>query len=316
MKKYLFIINLLAIATQLAAQTDADAIMMAKNNFCGGFTYTNSNWKNHWEGTFKRDNLNLGTISTNSYNMMGNYGISGKLNVLFNVPYINTKASAGTLKGQKGLQDVSLWVKYMPLEKQIGNGTISVYALAGYSTPLSNYTPDFLPLSIGLRSKTTSLRAMVDYQLGSLFATVSSTYMIRQNVTLDRTSYYTTQLHNTNQVAMPNAILHQARVGYRSSGLIAELTITDMKTMGGFDITKNNMPFVSNTMNASTIGANVKYTMLEKLYGLSFIGNINYTVAGRNVGQATTAGLGAFYIIDFTTTKKSTSAVNSSTPTN
>ena len=35
----------------LRAQTDEDAIMMTKNNFCVGGTYTYSSWKDYWEGT-------------------------------------------------------------------------------------------------------------------------------------------------------------------------------------------------------------------------------------------------------------------------
>jgi len=100
-KYCLFICSLLACVVQVKAQTDADAIMMAKNNFCVGGMYSYSSWKNYWEGTLKRDNQNLGTVSTKMIGVMGNYGISKKLNVLFGIPYVQTKASAGTLHGQK-----------------------------------------------------------------------------------------------------------------------------------------------------------------------------------------------------------------------
>ena len=65
------------------AQTDIDALMMPKQNFCGGLMYGQSNWKNSWEGTFKRDNQNLGTVTTSMVNIMGNYGVTDKLNLLF-----------------------------------------------------------------------------------------------------------------------------------------------------------------------------------------------------------------------------------------
>src|SRR4051794_38682035 len=76
-----------------AAQTDADAIMMYKNNFCSGLVYQYGSWKNYWEGTHQRDNANLGTVSTQMLGAMGNYGLSNKLNVLFSLPYVKTKAS-------------------------------------------------------------------------------------------------------------------------------------------------------------------------------------------------------------------------------
>lgn len=285
------------------AQTEIDGIMMAKNNYCSGLMYNYSSWDQYWEGTLKRNNLNLGTVSTSTIAYMGNYGISDKLNVLFGLPYIKTKASAGTLHGMQGLQDLSLWVKWMPYEKEFGKSTLSFYAIGGVSVPVSDYTPDLLPLSIGLRSKTLSLRAMADYQIGSWFATASATYVVRDKVTLDRESYYTTQLHNTNEVSMPDASTVNIRAGYRTGRLIAEAVWNKWTTLGGFDITRNNMPFVSNRMNASMLGINMKYN-LKKIEGLSLIANGNITLSGRNMGQASTLGGGAFYIIDFSSKKK------------
>ena len=306
------IIMSLLCLTQISAnaQTDADAIMMTKNNFCTGVMYGSSKWDHYWEGTLKRDNANLGTVSSQMVSVMGNYGVSDKLNILFGVPYIQTKASAGTLHGQKGVQDLSLWVKWNPIEKQIGKGTLSVYGIGGYSLPVTNYIADFLPLSIGLQTKNLSLRGMVDYQVGNLFATVSGTYVFRSNITIDRTSYYTTSLHLTNQVEMPNALSYSARAGYRSSRLIVELIFDKWDTQGGFDITRNNMPFPSNQMNMATLGVNIKYT-LKAVSGLSLIGGGNYTLQGRNVGQTTALNGGIFYILDFSHKhKKSTTNSN------
>jgi hypothetical protein len=289
---------LVAAIMPAAAQTDIDAIMMTKNNFCIGAMYGYSSWKNYWEGTLKRENLNLGTVSTQMVSVMGAYGINKKLNILFNVPYVTTKASAGTLHRQKGFQDGSLWLKYMPLEKKVGIGDLSLYGLAGVSVPLSNYVADFLPLSIGLRSKTFSLRAMGDYQVGKFFVTASGTYIFRSNIKLDRDAYYTTEMHYTNEVSMPDVLTFNIRAGYRTPRLIAEAFLDNMITQGGFDITRNNMPFPSNKMNATRLGVYVKHE-LNVPQGLSLIATGNYVVAGRNVGQATSAGGGLFYILDF-----------------
>jgi hypothetical protein len=293
---------LFAALLPASAQTEIDGIMMTKNNFCVGPMYGYSSWKNYWEGTRKRENLNLGTVSTHMYSIMGNYGISDKLNILFSVPYITTKASAGTLHGQKGVQDGSLWVKWMPVDKTIGKGNLTAYGIVGVSAPLNNYAADFLPLSIGLRSKTLSLRAMGDYQVGKFFVTASGTYMLRSNIKIDRDAYYTTEMHYTNEVAMPDALSFNVRTGYRHGNLIAEAIFDNYTTLGGFDITRNNMPFPSNKMNATRLGANFKYE-LNVPRGLSIIASGNYVIAGRNVGQATTISGGLFYIINFTKKK-------------
>ena len=253
-KCFLFLLGLSMSLTQVSAQTDIDALMMSKNNFCVGPMYTYSSWKEYWEGTFKRDNANLGTVSSQMFSVMGNYGITDKINVLFGLPYVKTKASQGTLHGQEGAQDLSLWVKWMPIEKNVGKGVLSVYGLGGVSFPVSNYVVDMLPLSIGLGSTNVTFRGMVDYQLKDFFATGSASYVLRSNVNIDRTSYYTEdELILSDEIEMPDAAQFNLRVGYRTNRMIAEAVVNNWTTLGGFDITKNNMPFPSNKMNATTV---------------------------------------------------------------
>lgn len=309
-QKYsLAILFFLLSYAQLSAQTDADAVMMTKNNFCTGFMYSSSQWTNYWEGTLKRNNENLGTVSTQMYGVMGNYGISDKLNLLFGIPYVQTKASAGTLHGMKGLQDLSLWVKWNPLETKLGKGTISVYGVGGVSFPTTNYVADFLPLSIGLRGTNLSLRGIVDYQVGNFFATASGTYVVRSKIKIDRDAYYTTEMHNTNEVSIPDASNYQLRTGYRSSRMILEAVLNNWTTLGGFDITRNNMPFPSNKMNATTAGVNIKYNV-KAIDGLALIGGGSITLAGKNVGQASSFNVGAFYIFDFSHKAKKETSLN------
>lgn len=296
----------------LRAQTDEDAIMMSKNNLCIGGVYSYSSWTNYWEGTFKRNNQNLGTVSTKMYGLMGTYGINRKLNVVVGAPYVETHASAGVLHGMKGIQDLSTWLKWLALEIHPGAGTLSIYAVGGASIPLTNYIADYLPLSIGLQSKTLSGRLIVDYQLGNLFVTGTGTYTWRSNITVDETSYYTTGIHYTNQVQMPDFSSFMFRAGYRSDRLVAEGTFSAMHTFGGFDIRKNGMPFPSNQMNSSMVGADFKYTF-KAVSGLSLVGGFNTTTGGRNVGQATGFDAGVFYVLDFS--HKTKKAVSPSTKT-
>ncbi|MES1159193.1 MAG: hypothetical protein ABUM51_00405 [Bacteroidota bacterium] len=291
-------ILLLLSVSALRAQTDEDAIMMAKNNFCVGGTYMYNSWDHYWEGKFKRNNQNLGTVSTQMFGLMGTYGVSKKFNVLVNAPYVWTHATAGTLHGMHGVQDLSLWLKWLAVEQNVGKGVLSFYALGGGSIPLTNYQADFLPLAIGLHSKTLSGRIMVDYQLGNFFATASGTYTYRSNIKIDRTSYYTTEIHYTNEVDMPDMTAFNVRIGYRSERWIIEAVGMKMTTLGGFDIRKNDMPFPSNKMNSTMVGAHAKYNF-KAVEGLSLTGGGNYTVAGRDVGQATAFDIGVFYILDF-----------------
>ena len=309
--KPVVIIWLLVFTEAVSAQTDIDGIMMEKNAFCVGPMAGYSSWKNYWEGTLKRDNANLGTVSTTTFSVMGNYGLTNKLNILFGLPYIKTKASAGQLKGQSGLQDLALWLKWKAYSKKIGSGRLSLFLIGGYSLPVSDYTADFLPMSIGLESKNLSFRGMADYQRGSWFATVSGTYVRRSNIKIDRDAYYTTEMHYSNEVEMPDMASFNFRAGYRDKGLIAEATADNMTTLGGFDITRNNMPFPSNKMNATRIGFNFKYDMPFHP-NLSLTGNAFTTVEGRNVGQSSGFNAGIFYVLDFSKKERK----NSSNPKN
>lgn len=303
MKKILFWLVLLIVIKPAIAQTDIDGLMMQKNFFCIGPTAGYSSWTKYWEGTFKRDNANLGRVSTTNFTFMGNYGITNRLNVLVGVPYLKTKASKGTNAGQKGIQDLSLIVKWAAHSQKLWKGELNTILIGGYSTPLSNYNEDFLPLSIGLHTNNFTFRLMGDYQVGKWTATASGSYIRRGNVKLDRYTYYTTEFHYSNEVEMPDAANYNFRLGYRSETWIAELVLDKWKTMGGFDIPKNGAPFVSNEMNATKLGINVKYET-NFVNGLSFVANANTTLAGRNVGQSSGFNAGVFYIFDLSKKKK------------
>lgn len=288
-----------------SAQTDIDAIMMEKGAFCVGPMYSYSSWTEYWEGKLKRNNENLGRVSTQMFSVMGNYGLNRKLNLLFGVPYVRTKASAGTLHGMEGIQDLSLFVKWKAYQKKFGDGRLTMFGIGGVSFPLTNYPADFLPLSIGVRSKTASVRAMVDYEQRGLFITGSATYVLRDNIKIDRESYYTTQMHITNEVEMPNVSTYNLRLGFRNHRWIAEAVANQMTTHGGFDITRNNMPFPSNRMNATTVGVNIKY-VIPSLPQLSIVAGGNTTVAGRNMGKATGYYGSLFWVLDLTRKEKAT----------
>jgi hypothetical protein len=302
MKKIIFT-PILFLFVHAFAQTEMDGLIMQKNYFCVGTTYTTATWKNYWEGDFKRENLNLGKVSSNNVTINGNYGISKKLNAIFTLPYIKTKASAGQLDGQQGIQDLSFYLKWVAKEIKIKKATLKTILVPGFSIPLTNYTPDMLPLSIGMQSKTASIRAIIDYQNKHWTGTASGTYLYRGNVKLDRNTYYTTRLHYSNMVAMPDVFNINVRAGYRSETWIVEAMANQWITNGGFDISKNNMPFVSNNMDATTFGLHVKYET-DFVNGLSLIADGFSTVAGRNIGQTNGLTFGAFYIMDFSKKKK------------
>jgi hypothetical protein len=287
------------VASLAKAQTADDAIMMGKKQWCNGLTYMHSSWNKYWEGTTKRDNKNLGTVTTQSIMLMSTYGITDKLNAIVSVPYVWTNASAGTLHGLKGFQDIEMDIKYEFFSTKMGkNGNFSLFAVGGLSTPLQKYENDFLPMSIGLGSTNLSGRLTADYQKGIFFVTASSAFEWRSDVTIDRTSYYTDQIYYTNKVDMPNQLNSNLFIGIRKPNLIIQAQLLNMYTFGGFDIRKNDMPFVSNQMNMTSVGAHVKY-FFPFAPNLAVVADADFTVAGRNVGQSQMYSGGLYYIVSF-----------------
>jgi hypothetical protein len=285
------------------AQTDIDALMMKKNELCAGVMYTTGSWNTYWEGTLERENRNLGTVSTRMAAAMGNFGVHKNLNLLFGLPYVETKATGGTLKGFKGIQDLSVWAKWRALHWNQGSKLASLFALGGYSLPASDYVADYLPLSIGLRSQNAYLRGMTDLKYKTWFLTFSGTYISRRNITIDREAYYTNEMIYSNEVAMPDQTQLNLRMGYRGKELIVEWVSDRVTTLGGFDITRNNMPFPSNRMNMTRSGFQVRYEP-EKLNGFTFYASANKVIDGRNVGKSDSYSAGVFYILNFSKKEK------------
>jgi hypothetical protein len=112
-------------------------------------------------------------------------------------------------------------------------------------------------------------------------------------------------MHLTNEVQMPNANSVSLRTGYRTKYLWAEAVLNKFTTLGGFDISRNNMPFPSNRMNATSAGFRVKYTP-KSLDRLSLLANGDYVLSGRNVGQSTSIAGSIFYILSFRKNKRNT----------
>src|SRR5262245_28940151 len=154
-----------AAAPPVQAQTIEDGIMMSSHSLCAGFSYGHDAWTDYWEGTLKRDNQNVGTLTTQSVAFMANYGLTDRFNVLVGMPYMKTRASGGTLRQQKGVQDLTLAVKGRVFDADLGPGSLRTMAAASVGMPIGDYVADLFPLSIGTQSNRFSGRLTLHYRL-------------------------------------------------------------------------------------------------------------------------------------------------------
>jgi hypothetical protein len=279
------------------AQTIDDGVMMAKGELFAGDVYTHDQWDHYWEGGLKRDNGNIGTLTTKSHTVIGVYGVTDRLNVLSNVPYIWTEASQGVLHGMNGVQDLSIAAKYSLLEREkTPLGALRLIGVLGVAFPLTDYTPDFMPLSIGSASRRVSFRGTASMQgEDGAFVDASGAWTWRGDVTLDRPYYFTEdRLFLSDRVQMPSVLDVGAMGGFRGPRLMAAATVTVQHMSSGGDIRRQDAPFVSNRMNALRVGGVVMYP-LPKLAPLAVRGSYAHTVSGRNVGQSHTVSIGLVY---------------------
>jgi hypothetical protein len=288
-------------AASVHAQTIDDGLMMPRKQLCTGFVYMHDAWGRYWEGTLERGNGNVGRVTTQSVSWMGTHGVTDRLNVIAMVPFVWTKASAGTLSGMHGLQDLTVAVKWNALATGLtSQGTLRAFVVASAGAPLSDYTPDFLPMSIGLASRRAAGRLTLNFQAKpGWFVEGTGAYTWRGKVKLDRPYYYTDgQLFFSDEVAMPDVIDYTFRAGYWKHGLYAPVSFSQQITLGGGDIRRQDMPFVSNRMDSSRVDALAMYFM-QKPKNLVVRLGASYTVSGRNVGQSTTLVAGLFYTFRF-----------------
>ena len=94
-----------------AAQTVDDGRMIQKGTLSTGVLYTHDSWSQYWEGTLKRTNGNIGTLTQQSITWVGGYGVTDRLSVMATVPYVRTHASQGVLHDLSGVQDLTFAAK-------------------------------------------------------------------------------------------------------------------------------------------------------------------------------------------------------------
>lgn len=293
---YLILLCFLSFNT-VFAQSPNDGIMMPQGQLCIFGQYSNSKWENYWQGETKRSNTNLGEFTTQSVMLMGNYGITNKLNAMLGVPYVWTDASASYLAGQKGIQDLSVFLKYQALEKAALGGAVKIQATGGLSTPVSNYTGDFLPFSIGLHSKTASLRAILNYTADmGLYVTAQAGHTWRSNINLDRDSYiFDNELIYSDEMPVPNVFDYSARLGFIKPRFQTEIWYESFAGLSGDDIRYNEAPQASNKMEAAQVGWFGKGFVTKRL---GLLVTVSKVLSGRNVGESLTWTAGATYFMD------------------
>ncbi len=285
------------LAPPAAAQGVGDGVLLPARTLAASVEYDDERWDQYWEGTLLRRNENIGTLTTRRATLWTGYGLTDRVTLVASLPYVRTEVTDGVLRGMSGFQDLNVAVKLRVLQAGLGGrATLRGLVVAGAGAPTSDYTPDFLPMSIGLGSRTAQARGTLRVEDRSgWFADGSAGHTWRSTVRLDRPAYYTDgRLVLSDEVAMPDVFDYVVSAGWRGRGLAVPVSLVGQRTLGGGDIRRQDMPFVSNRMDFTRVAARVAWA-LPVFSALSVSAGGARTVAGRNVGRATTLTGGVAY---------------------
>lgn len=292
------VVGCFGFALAAYSQTPGDGLMMSKNSFCQVLSYSQNSWTNYWEGNLQRSNSNLGGFRSDMAVLMGAYGLSDDLNVIYSLPYISTRFTGSYLDGYSGFQDLSLWLKYSAYAADAGDlGTLSFFGTVGGSVPTHDYVVNQLPLSIGFGVPSASMRFVADLTADNgFYATAQAGYTFRGDLTIDEQAYfYDGKLYYTNSVPVPNAFDATLRIGYIVSEFQADVYLDRFSCVSGDDMRYNSMPTPSVMMQSTALGLYGRYNLNQ----FSIMANASRVVAGRNFGQTLALNIAVGYIFNF-----------------
>lgn len=279
------------------AQMPFDEVMMPKGELCLALLGEQSTWNRYWEGDYLRENANIGTFTRQMLMPMVAMGIHKKVNIIASLPYVQTQASGGTQVGQSGLQDLSMSVKVDWLQHRVGPGRLLVLTNTHVSTPVGSYLSDYMPFSIGVGAPELGMRGIMAYKMDNgLVLRASAAHLWRGQTEIERDFYYQNGAVYSSFMTVPNALNIHAAIGYWTldNRLRLEATFMSLNCLTGDDIRAYNRPQPTNKMEVSQVGFWGQY-YIKAESGFGAIAYFNQTVSGRNMGKATSIGLGITY---------------------
>lgn len=286
------------------AQSPSDAIMMNTNQACILLDYNYSSFDHYWEGENKRKNQTIGTVERNSLMAMLAVGINDNLNVFIGVPYIETQSkepNGGQLSGVSGFQDLAISLKYRWLNKKLKNSELTGLATIAFSTPATNYLPDYMPYSLGLGAPELSYRAILQYGLSNnWYIRGTGAFLWRGYAKAEREYYYNNGSYYTPWMDVPNASTTEIIIGkwVFDNSLQLELNYFGSKSLSGDDIRPYAAPQPTNKVDIDRIGLFVHY-YIPSIKGLGIVAYHNKVINGRNTAEMNTTGFGLTYFFNY-----------------
>lgn len=248
------------------SQGPIDGFSKGKNNFTAGLSYNYEKTQKFFAGT---DLVGL-PRSVQSFSFFSIYGVTNKLDVQLNIPYLNVGKGIET-----DFQDASLYLKYKFLNKE----KFQLFGSLGGYLPLSDYQTEG-GNALGQHNEALDIRLVSQFNLNNgYFLSTQGGYFFKTYPT-------------------PNALSASFKYGYASAKIYIDVWYEYYNSFGGTDYRgvgelDPNLKggFKSLAYSYHRFGTTIYKPI--KSFG-SFI-NLAYTALGRNVGQGLRLGIGFTY---------------------
>jgi hypothetical protein len=249
----------------------ASATAMELNGFMPGdgqadlaISYSRDTYDHFWMGHNKVADPEVGKVTNTSLSMWGQWGISDRLAVLANLPYVTADSDGFGGFAKNGLQDLTVVGKYQLAATETGQGQHLFFAAAGFRTPASGYEANS-PVDIGDGTTDALLRLVYQFEQGPMYLAQQVGFDLRGG-------------------DAPNGLPLHTEVGATVRQFTGSFFYSQYLATGGTDLMAPDSTYPSNKDEYKRLGAKI-YGKISGHLG-TFVG-VFTTLGGRNSGDTT-----------------------------
>jgi hypothetical protein len=255
---------LLVLLAAAVSAIELNGFMPGKGRADLAISYSRDTYDHFWAGQDKVADPAVGKVENTSLSMWGQWGISDRLAVLANLPYINADSDGFGGFAENGLQDLVVLGKYRLAPAASSQGRHLFLGAAGFRIPASGYE-DNAPVDIGDGTTDALLRLVYQFEQGPIYLAQQVGFDLRGG-------------------DAPNGLPLYTETGVAFRRFTGSCFYSQYLATGGTDIAEPGFTYPSNKDEYRRLGAKIHGKVSGHLG--AFVGGFT-TLGGRNSGDTT-----------------------------